>query len=53
MRNPYLRLYVLQLGDPVLSGQNHVRGQQRTQTDNSMQSEKRRRIEFGHAQLAQ
>jgi hypothetical protein len=42
-----------ELGEPVLLGQNHGRGQQRAQTDNPLQPRKRRRVEFGHAKLAQ
>src|SRR5450756_709174 len=42
-----------ELGEPVLLGQNHGCGQQRAQTDNPLQPEKRRRVEFGHAKLAQ
>src|ERR1035437_3149310 len=41
------------LGEPVLLGQNHGRGQQRTQTDDPLQPGKRRRIEFGHAKPVQ
>src|SRR5450756_2472731 len=42
-----------ELGEPVLLGQNHGRGQQRSQTDNPLQPGKRRRIEFGHAKPVQ
>src|SRR5450830_901091 len=48
-----MRPLFLELGEPVLLGQNHGCGQQRAQTDNPLQPEKRRGVEFGHAKLAQ
>src|ERR1035437_7623011 len=48
-----MRPLFLELGEPVLLGQNHGCGQQRAQTDNPLQPEKRRRVEFDPAKLAQ
>src|SRR5665647_237600 len=48
-----MRPLFLELGEPVLLGQNHGCGQQRAQTDNALQQGKRRRVEFGHAKLVQ
>src|ERR1035437_804108 len=48
-----MRSLFRELGEPILLGQHHGRGQQRSQTDNPLQPGKRRRIEFGHAKPAQ
>src|ERR1035437_4621010 len=48
-----MRSLFLEFGEPVLLDQNHGRGQQRAQTDNALQPEKRHRVKFVHAKLAQ